>query len=120
MDTATIIALVVALGGGAGIASLVTAFVTRRKILADAEKTDIDGAQILAQASASLLDPMRSELARMSQQLGRAQAKADDLDNQLAQSTRRVKELNEGLRDANLELAYYRRTYGPAPNPIPR
>ncbi len=120
MDAATIVALVVALGGGAGAASFITAFVTRRKILAEAGKTDIDGAQILAEASASLLEPMKSELARMSQQLGRAQLKADDLDQQLVRANRKVRELTDTIAEANRELAYYRNTYGPAPSPLPR
>lgn len=115
-----IVQIFVAVGGLTGIAALVSAFLTRRKINSEAAKTGADAAQVLSAASVALLEPMEKQLKSLSDQLTRSQTRANQLDDTLQSTQRELRDAQRMAHELNLQLTYYRNKYGPPTDELER
>lgn len=83
--------LVAALGGIAGLASLLTIRVTRRKLASEGSKNEADAAKVLSDTAVSLLAPAR-------QQVTDLQGQVEHLADQLDGAQREVRKLRLDVR----------------------
>ncbi|TCO57112.1 hypothetical protein [Actinocrispum wychmicini] len=96
--------LVAAAGGLAGLGSLVTVRSTKRKISADAEKTEADAVQVLSATAVSLLEPAAAQVRSLRADLAAAETKIVTLTDQLADADRRIADLTRDLAKAQAQL----------------
>jgi septal ring factor EnvC (AmiA/AmiB activator) len=109
-------------GGLTGVGTFITAIYSRKKILAEAEKSDADSARILSSSSVAMLKPMQTQITRLSQQLERSQNRADALDHKLRATNDELDLTKQNIEDCikiidqlNSQLQRYRDNFGPLP-----
>lgn len=126
MNATQIFQFIMVAGGSAGVATLINAILSRRKIIAESHKIGVDSAQVLSAASVALLEPMERQIGVLDSQLNRSQARADHLDTRLRETTRDLHSATDQLRDCTkmveeltAQLTYYREKYGPPTGELP-
>lgn len=129
MTPGDIALIIAAIGGLAGVGSMVTALFNRKKIYAEAGKSGADSAQVLSAASVALLEPMQIQMARLSANLIESQNRVDSLDTKLTATNTKLRKTNEELDSARYQirllsknvddlsgqLGRYQDRYGPLP-----
>ena len=95
----SIVAMVVALGGGFGF--LLRLRVERGKLRGEAAKADADAVHVLAGAAAQLVSPLRQELKL-------AEARAAELYTQLAEVTQELRRVRSQLEQMSRDLTEVR------------
>lgn len=131
MDADAVSLVVGVVGGLAGLGGILTAWFSRRKIYAEAAKSGADSAQVLSAASIAMLQPMQSQITRLSNHLVESQARAETLDRKLRKTNNDLDVANRKLEIANQNIAlmqksvddlsdqlgHYQDRYGPYPDP---
>jgi chromosome segregation ATPase len=93
-------ALAAALGGVAGLAALLTLKSTKRKLLAEADKSEADAAKVLSDTAVALLEPARLQVKSLREDLATAEAKVTALSTQLDLARAEANQLREDLEAA--------------------
>lgn len=96
--------LIGALGGSAGLIMFFTLRQQKRKLLAEAaktnsegDKTDAEAAEILARASAGMLGPFQDTISSLKRQLTEANVEIEELNRKLRTANKRVAELEDSV-----------------------
>lgn len=87
------------LGGLAGLAALVTGFATRRKIAAEATKTNVDAVAVLNETAVGLLDPFKEQVSFLRAELASTRSELASARSELQTLRHQVAELNEALEN---------------------
>ena len=85
------------LGGLAGVAALVNGFATRRKIRAEATKTDADAVRVLNETAIELMDPFKEQVAFLRAELASARSELASTRSELQTMRTQVAELTHEL-----------------------
>lgn len=93
----TIAQLITAAGGLAVVASIVTAWATRRKINKEANKADAEASAIYVKAAADLMEPLRNENKRLSDKVDELTRKVEELTEKNGILLSEVRSLRERL-----------------------
>lgn len=93
----TVAALAAALGGLAGLVALLTLKSTKRKLLAEADKSEADAAKVLSDTAVALLEPARLQVKSLREDLATAEAKVTALSTQLDLARAEANRLREDL-----------------------
>lgn len=103
-----LLAVVGALGGSAGLVSILTLRGQRRKIQAETRIIDTDAASKLSAASLALLEPARVEVDRLSRKLADASVQIDALQAEVESLRGQVSTLTKDLAASHDEVRQLR------------
>jgi predicted RNase H-like nuclease (RuvC/YqgF family) len=104
LEPGRVVEIAIAVIGSGALTAIITAFVSRKRMGADA-------AQILSRSAVAMLNPMRKEVERLTERAEHLELKLTDTNKQLEECHTMVKRLHK-------ELAYYRDRYGPPPREL--
>lgn len=112
MDVTQIISLLGALGGAGGIAALITALVTRRKVLSDASKSITDMFDSLCKSQAARIEQLTERIAANEAEIAELRQELEDSRNRERALQDRVTRLEAENATLKLELEERRKQTG--------
>lgn len=107
-----LVQIIVAVGGGGLIASLITARQTKRKIANDATKSGADAASILSSSAIGLLEPMNQQIRHLEGRLSSVTSELTRVEEELRATKIENDSLRNEIRELMQEIRQYERRRG--------
>lgn len=111
--------LIAVLGGGAGVAALVNAFLTRKKIVSEASKTDMDAAAVMSEQVLKFMEVSSKQFKEMQETVREAERASRGAERALHEAQDEISKLRRHIETLNHLLSSHGIPAPPLPIPTP-
>lgn len=108
MDWNALAQVLIAIAGLSALAGFLKVSADKRKLIADAEKTDAEATAVVVQTALGLLEPYAQQVTMMQARLTGANEQIDQLTSRLTEARGRVYQLEQQVHELTQELDLYR------------